>query len=77
MCEALQRFYFSPSVVGLFVWSGIMMKQCENCIYKKYKKELTCCCANELGHALTELIKQIPVIGKYIKEHECTWFIEK
>ena len=54
-----------------------MMKQCENCIYKKYKKELTCCCANELGHALTELIKQIPVIGKYIKEHECTWFIEK
>ena len=51
-----------------------MMKQCETCVYKEYKEALICCCMSELGHALTELNRQLPVIGEHIKEHECKWY---
>lgn len=50
------------------------MKQCETCINKDYKEKLMCCCVNELGYAMTELFRHMPVIGKHISEHECTWY---
>lgn len=53
------------------------MEQCETCINKKHSEELLCCCANKLGHALTELKRQIPVIGKHIAEHECSFYIDE
>lgn len=53
------------------------MLNCENCANEKHKDELLCCVTNHLGEALTELKKQIPVIGRCVKDHECKWFEPK
>ena len=50
------------------------MLDCENCIYEEYKNKLFCCLANQLAEARTNLLKQIPFVGKHVKEHECVWY---
>lgn len=50
------------------------MLKCENCTYKNFKNDLTCCLVNQLGEAITQLKKSIPVIGKYVKDYECGWY---
>lgn len=53
------------------------MKQCEFCLNKEYKEKLMCCQFAELGNAVTELLKQLPLFGKDVQDFECGFKINK
>lgn len=50
------------------------MKQCETCLLRDFKDELLCCQANHLRFACRELLQTIPLIGKHIEDHKCTYY---
>jgi len=47
------------------------MKQCKKCINREYKDKLCCCAVADLFHAFRELLKLIPLFGKYVETYEC------
>lgn len=47
------------------------MKQCRTCLDREYKEDLTCCQCNHIAFAFRELLKSLPMIGKYIPDYEC------
>lgn len=53
------------------------MKQCETCEFKHFKDEIIGCQAAHLKHEWTELKKQLPFIGKYVKDYECPDYLEE
>ena len=48
------------------------MKQCDTCVYGKYKNDLFCCCSSQLHFELVELVKRIPLFGRDVADYECT-----
>lgn len=47
------------------------MKQCRTCLDREYKDDLMCCQCNHISFAFRELLKSIPIIGKYVPDYEC------
>lgn len=47
------------------------MKQCETCEFRPFKDDILSCQTAQLKYEWTELKKQLPFIGKYIKDYEC------
>lgn len=49
--------------------------ECQDCLYKEHSDKLLCCAASRLGLAWHRLIKESPIINKFIDDNKyCNWF---
>lgn len=50
--------------------------RCKTCLNREYKDRLFCCAVAELNHSFHNLVKTLPLFGKYVKKHECGFYME-
>lgn len=57
--------------------SDIRFDECKDCVYREYSDKLVGCAANRLSLAWHRMIKELPIINKFIDDNRyCYWFIE-
>lgn len=55
--------------------SDYYFDECKDCMYREYSDELFCCAGSRLGLALHKLIKELPIISKFVDDYKyCGWY---
>lgn len=57
--------------------SDCYFDECKDCMNRQYSDDLCCCAANRLGLAWYRLLKEIPIINKFIEDNKCCDWFEK
>lgn len=55
----------------------IDMKQCETCIDKELKENTICCQVHQYRFEVRNILKTIPILGKFIPDYECEDYEEE
>ena len=53
---------------------GVKM-DCEKCVLNG--SDAICCHASKMQEELNKIYKELPIIGRYIADYKCEWFLEK
>ena len=57
--------------------SNCYFEECKDCLYRKHNDDLLCCLTNRLGLAFHELLKELPIINKFIDSYKYCHYFEK
>ena len=51
--------------------------QCNTCMFKNHKQELTVCCIHDLFVAIHNFKREIPIIRDYVSEepNQCNYYV--
>lgn len=55
--------------------SDCYFDECKDCLYRECSDKLVGCAASRLGLAWYRLIKELPIINKFVVDYKyCNWF---
>lgn len=58
--------------------SSYYFDECKDCLHREYSDKLYCCAASKLGLAWYRVLKELPIINKFVVDYKyCNWFLKE
>ena len=55
--------------------SDCCFDECKDCLHKEYSDDLCCCTTSRLTLAWYRLLKELPIVNKFIDNYKyCNWY---
>ena len=55
--------------------SDCYFDECKDCMYREHNDNLCCCAASRLGLAWYRLLKELPIVNRFIVDYKyCNWY---